>query len=62
MRWHAEGPSRPLLAGDELGRELGISPGPEIGRLLAELAEAQFAGEVTTRAEALAAARALASH
>jgi putative nucleotidyltransferase with HDIG domain len=59
LQWHAEGPSRPLLAGDDLARELGLAPGPEIGRLLAALAEAQFAGEVTTREEALAAARAL---
>jgi poly(A) polymerase len=62
LRWRAEGPPQPLLAGDELGRELGIAPGPEIGRLLAALAEAQFAGDVRTREEALAAARALAPH
>ncbi len=43
----------PLLRGDELARELGVK-GPRIGALLAELAEAQFAGEVRTREEALA--------
>jgi putative nucleotidyltransferase with HDIG domain len=59
--WRAHGPPEPLLPGDQLARELGIDPGPEIGRLLRELAEAQFAGEVTTREEALAAARALAA-
>jgi poly(A) polymerase len=60
LRWRTVGPPQPLLAGDELARELGIAPGPEIGRLLAALAEAQFAGEVRTREEALAAARELA--
>ncbi len=60
LRWRA-GTSRPapLLRGDELARELGIEPGPELGRLLAELAEARFAGEVRDRQEAVAAARAL---
>lgn len=59
LRWRAEGPSQPLLRGDELARELGIAAGPEIGRLLAELEAATFAGEAGTRAEALALARRL---
>ncbi len=46
-------PPAPLLRGDELARELGAA-GPQIGALLARLAEAQFTGEVTTRADALA--------
>jgi putative nucleotidyltransferase with HDIG domain len=50
----------PLMRGDELAAELGIRPGPEVGRLLAQLAEAQFAGAVTTRDEALAYVRTLA--
>jgi poly(A) polymerase len=50
----------PLVRGDDLAAELGIGPGPEVGRLLEELAEAQFAGEVTTRDEALSFARTLA--
>ena len=33
---------------------LGIEPGRELGRLLAELEEAQAAGEVTTREAAVA--------
>ncbi|MBX5441150.1 MAG: HD domain-containing protein [Solirubrobacteraceae bacterium] len=59
LRWRA-GETRPpvLVRGDELARELGIEPGPLLGRLLAELAEATFAGEVATRDEAIAAARA----
>ncbi|UGS37671.1 HD domain-containing protein [Capillimicrobium parvum] len=60
LRWRAgETRPAPLLRGDELARELGIDPGPELGRLLAELAEARFAGEIRDRQEALAAARAL---
>jgi putative nucleotidyltransferase with HDIG domain len=54
LRWRAIGPDEPLLRGDELGAELGIAPGPQIGALLGELAAAQYAGEVTTREQALA--------
>jgi putative nucleotidyltransferase with HDIG domain len=57
LRWRREGRPAPLLRGDALARELDLRPGPELGRLLAELAEAQFAGEVTTRDEAVAWAR-----
>lgn len=59
LDWHAGGGPRPLVRGDELARELGIDPGPELGRLLEALREAQFAGEVTTREDALALARRL---
>ena len=58
LRWVAE-PPRPPLRGDELVRELGLPPGPEVGRILAELKEAAFSGEITTRTEALERARAL---
>ena len=44
----------PLLKGDEVIRLLGLKPGPEIGRLLDALQEAQAAGEVTSREEAIA--------
>jgi poly(A) polymerase len=54
LRWRAEGQDEPLLRGDELGSHLDIAPGPRIGALLAELAAAQYAGEVTTREQALA--------
>lgn len=60
LRRRAEGPVRPLLRGDELTAQLGIAPGPRIGALLAELAEAQYAGEVLTREQALAHVRELA--
>jgi poly(A) polymerase len=46
-----------LLGGDELMTELDLSPGPLIGHLLETLREAQAAGEISTREEALALAR-----
>jgi poly(A) polymerase len=61
LDWREHGPPPVPIRGDELARELGIEPGPELGRLLAELTEAAYAGEVTTRAEAIAAARRLLS-
>ncbi len=47
----------PLVSGGDLITELGIAPGPLVGQLLAQVREAQAAGEVTTRDEALAFAR-----
>jgi hypothetical protein len=58
LAWSAS-PPRPPIRGNELARALGNLPGPEIGRILAELEEASFAGEVSGREEALALARAL---
>jgi poly(A) polymerase len=52
--------AEPLVRGDELARELGVR-GPRIGRLLAELEEAQYAGEIRTREDALSLARSLLS-
>ena len=52
------GPQPPLVRGDELADELGIARGPRLGELLGQIAEARFAGEVSTRDEALALARA----
>ena len=48
----------PLLLGRHL-LALGLAPGPRIGRILAQVYERQLDGEVTTLAEAQAAARAL---
>jgi len=59
LAWRASGPPRPPLRGDELAAELGIEGGPELGRLLAELEEAAFAGEAGTREQALQLARRL---
>jgi poly(A) polymerase len=62
LDWHASGGApAPLVRGDELGRELGIAPGPELGRLLEQLREAQFVGAVATREDALAEARRITS-
>jgi putative nucleotidyltransferase with HDIG domain len=58
LAWQAD-PPRPPVRGDDLARSLGIDAGPEIGRLLAELEEASFAGEVSGREQALALAREL---
>ena len=55
----AAGPRAPLVAGDELAAALGVRPGPELGALLRALEEERFAGEVTTRDEAIAWARGL---
>jgi putative nucleotidyltransferase with HDIG domain len=52
-------PPRPPIRGDRLARELGIEPGPELGRILAELEEASFAGEIESAQEAVARAREL---
>jgi hypothetical protein len=45
----AADPAAPLLRGDELG----LSPGPEVGRLLELIAEERAAGTITTKEEAL---------
>jgi putative nucleotidyltransferase with HDIG domain len=59
LAWQAAPPPEPLVRGDDLARALGITPGPRLGTLLAAIAEARWAGEVATRAEAVALARAL---
>jgi hypothetical protein len=42
-----------LLTGDDLLSSLNISPGPQIGELLAAIQEAQACGEITDRRQAL---------
>ncbi len=59
LAWHRDGPPRPPLSGDELADELGLSPGPEMGRLLEELRAEAFTGEISGRAQALERARQL---
>jgi putative nucleotidyltransferase with HDIG domain len=61
LAWHRDGPPRPPVSGDELAAELGLEPGPEIGRLLEELRAEAFSGEISGRAEALERARQLRS-
>ena len=46
-----------LVTGNDLINTLGLSPGPQIGELLAYIREAQAAGEIHTAEEALALAR-----
>ncbi len=43
-----------LIDGHDLIKSFGMSPGPKIGQLLEAVREAQAAGELTTRQEALA--------
>ncbi len=54
LLWMREGAPKPLLRGDELALEAGVAPGPELGDLIEALTEAQYAGEVRTREQALA--------
>jgi tRNA nucleotidyltransferase/poly(A) polymerase len=44
----------PLVTGEDLVGHFQIEPGPQIGRLLDALREAQIEGQITTREEALA--------
>jgi putative nucleotidyltransferase with HDIG domain len=53
LEWRRNGPPRLPIRGDELAAELGIEPGPELGRLLAELEEAAYAGEISDRDDAV---------
>ncbi len=56
LAWHEHRP-RPPIAGDELAAALGIEQGPQLGRLLAELTAASYAGELETREQLLAHSR-----
>jgi poly(A) polymerase len=58
LEWHRDGPPRSPIAGDELARELRIEEGPMLGRLLEEVRKGVFAGEVDSRDDAVAVARA----
>ena len=59
LEWRESGPPVVPVRGDELAEELGIRRGPELGRVIAQLREARFAGEIETRDEAIEAARRL---
>jgi putative nucleotidyltransferase with HDIG domain len=61
LTWHRQGPPRVPIAGDELAAAIGIEPGPELGRLLAELEAAVFTGEVASAEQAIELARRLRS-
>jgi tRNA nucleotidyltransferase/poly(A) polymerase len=53
LKARATEPREPLVRGDELG----LPPGPEIGRVLEEIAEERAVGTIRTREEALELAR-----
>jgi len=57
LRWRAAGPPAVPIRGDELARELGIEPGPELGALLGELEAAVYTGEVADHDQAVDYAR-----
>jgi poly(A) polymerase len=59
LDWREHGPPALPLRGDELASELGIEPGPELGKLISELRGAAFSGEVSSRDDALEFARRL---
>jgi poly(A) polymerase len=62
LAWRASGGRpAPLLRGDALAKRLGVDPGPDLGRLLAALSEAQYAGDVTNEDQAVQFARSLLS-
>lgn len=46
-----------LIDGHDLMREFGLKPGPKIGQILEAVREAQGAGDISTKEEALALAR-----
>lgn len=59
LEWRDGGSPVVPLSGDELAEALGIEPGPELGRLIGELEEAVFTGEVTSAKDAVEKARGL---
>ena len=59
LDWKRHGPPKSPIPGDELAAELGIEPGPELGRIIGEVEAAVYAGEVTGRDDAIAFARRL---
>ena len=59
LAWRSSPAPEPLIRGDDLAAELGIEPGPRLGRLLELLAEERYAGELSGREQAIARAREL---
>ncbi|MGH2888603.1 MAG: HD domain-containing protein [Solirubrobacteraceae bacterium] len=58
LAWAAD-PPRPPVRGDVLAGKLGLSPGPLVGELLAELTAASYSGELAGAEEAVQHAREL---
>jgi putative nucleotidyltransferase with HDIG domain len=57
LAWRRQGPPRAPVRGDDLAAELEIEPGPELGRLIAEIEAGVFEGRVANREEAIELAR-----
>jgi len=57
LQWRRTGPPAQFMPGNQLARELGIEPGPDLGRVIDALAEARYAGEVDSASEAVEFAR-----
>jgi hypothetical protein len=57
LDWRRHGPPRSPIPGDELAAQLGIEPGPDLGRIIGEIEAAVYAGEVEGRDDAVALAR-----
>lgn len=53
LDWVRNGPPSQFLGGNELAERLGIEPGPKLGEVMAELAAARFAGEISDANEAV---------
>jgi tRNA nucleotidyltransferase/poly(A) polymerase len=59
LAWRREGPPERFLPGGELASQIGIQPGPKLGRILDSLDRAVFCGEVGSAREAVDYARRL---
>ncbi len=57
LDWDRSGPPEQFLPGNELAAKLGIEPGPELGKVIKELAAARYAGEINDANEAVEHAR-----
>lgn len=58
IAWHREPPTPPLN-GDQLAAEIGLRPGPEMGKVLERLRLAAFTGEIHGHEQAIQLARRL---
>lgn len=57
LEWRRTGPPAQFMPGDQLAAELGIEPGPDLGRVIDAIAEARYAGEIDSASEAVEFAR-----
>ena len=57
LEWRETGPPVLPIPGDELAREVGLEPGPELGRLIERLERAVWTGQVDSASDAVTLAR-----